>query len=83
MTDATVQAALLAWFANTTKGWNAAMRAALTAGLATATTDDLIGTIDERILVGLVMKLTGGSANPAVVRGQIANARERLKGTAE
>ena len=37
--------------------------------------DKLICSTNEELLVGVVMKLTGGSANPAVVRGQI----ERIK----
>lgn len=40
-------------------------------------TDERIAEENEHSLIGLVMKLTGGSANPEVVRGQIQNARER------
>lgn len=39
--------------------------------------DEFITAVNEDVLVGLVMKLTGGSAIPAVVRAQIENARQR------
>ena len=44
----------------------------------TLSSDTSIVSFDERALIGLVMKLTGGSANPAVVKGQIENARQRV-----
>jgi ribosomal protein S27AE len=40
------------------------------------TPSELIAELDEEMLVALVMKLTGGSANPAVVRAQIRRIRQ-------
>lgn len=39
--------------------------------------DAWIESVDEDKLVGIVMKLTGGSVNPSLVRDQIENARKR------
>ena len=46
-------------------------------GEKSASIDSLVCSMDAEKLVALVMLLTGGSANPHVVRGQIENARER------
>lgn len=40
---------------------------------------DLVLLMDESKLTGLVMSLTGGSANPAVVRGQIARLQRKAR----
>lgn len=53
-------------------------RAANTRADAMLTTNGLIQAVDEKVLVGLVMKLTGGSANPSVVGQQVKNWRQRL-----
>lgn len=38
-------------------------------------TDEIVVALDEDTLVGIVMRLTGGTANPRVVRGQIHRIR--------
>jgi Asp-tRNA(Asn)/Glu-tRNA(Gln) amidotransferase B subunit len=45
--------------------------AEVSAALGAATTTDLVRMHDEELLTGLVMRLTGGAANPLVVRGII------------
>ncbi len=47
--------------------------------MSSLSSDAFIATVDEDQLAGLVMKLTGGSASPALIRGQIQNARQRAE----
>lgn len=42
--------------------------------------DSLINSTSDRALVALVMRLTGGSANPTVVFNQIQKARSKIAG---
>lgn len=39
-------------------------------------TNAIICSLDEDVLIGIVMKLTGGAASPSVVKAQIARVRK-------